>query len=623
MSYNAEDIKILSDIDHVRKRKGMYIGESYNPNHLFSEIFDNALDEDMSGYATMPIDITINRIKNSYTVRDYGRGLPQGDKILEDGTSKSVINILFTELKSGGKFDSSSYKISGGLHGMGDCIVNALSSSLIVTSYRDNAEIHKFEFGKEIDSEIYPNSDNLPFGTMVSFVPDKDMFDSDKISADFIVSRCKIASAFGYKSRITIVNKDNSIEKISTESSINDLISEDDDKLATFINHEGSVEDEDTGESIKYAIWYTNDTSCRNKAYTNLLPNPQGGTHVTIFCKAFEMAWYKIGVKDILPKDLYLGLRFVVSAFISETEFNSQTKDKLVTKRKYLEKFLEPLADDIYKFLSAEDNKDIVNGLIKRFQEHRASQNKLLAKKEIKDLIYVNESSKDGTVRRKSVVTKLKECTSKSRKDTEIIICEGDSAADPMVRCRDIVTQAILPIRGKILNVSKCDLKRALGNKEVTSIINAAGTGILEECDVSKSRYERYIIMTDADDDGLAIQSTVTSLFVNYLPGIVKAGMLYAAIPSLYGWYDKGEFKFSNNLEDIPNELLNKHAYERYKGLGQLNDNEVEAMLLDKENRNMVRIDYPEDVDRFNEILSSPSAKYDILCSLGLVKFIE
>lgn len=621
--YNADSIQIVSDIEHVRLRKGMYIGESYNPNHLFSEIFDNALDEDMSGFSNKPMEITIDRRCNSYIIRDYGRGLPQGDKVLEDGSKKNVIEILFTELKSGGKFDNNSYKISGGLHGMGDCIVNALSSSLQVISYRkDKIEKHNFKYGKEIDVSVRPNESKEPSGTMVKFIPDEEMFDSDRISVDFITNRCKIASSFGYKSELRIIHNDDVIEKINTESSIHDLIVED-DKFSEYLFFEGNAEDKSTGESIKYAIWYTNDTSCRNKSYTNLLPNSQGGTHVNIFYNAFEDAWSRLKISDILPKDLYLGLRFVVSAFIQDTDFSSQTKDKLTVNKKNLNKFIKPLSDSIYKNLISKDNEDIIKGLIKRFQEHRASQNKLLAKKEIKDLIYISESSTDGKVRRKSVVTKLKECTSRTREDTEMHIVEGDSAAYPLVQNRDILTQAILPIRGKILNVTKHDLKRAFNNAEIVSIINAAGTGIFDECDVTKSRYERYIIDTDADADGLAIQSTVTAVFVNFLPNIVKAGMLYVSIPALYGWYEKDEFKFSNNFEDIPREKVYKHEFQRYKGLGQLNPNEVSDMLLDKNKRTIVRVQYPDDLDRFNEILSSASAKYDILCELGLIEYID
>lgn len=618
--YNADSIDIKSDIDHVRMRKGMYIGESYNPNHLFSEIFDNALDEDMSGFVNVPMDITVNYDENRYVIRDYGRGLPQGEKILEDGSKRSVINILFTELKSGGKFGSGNYKISSGLHGMGDCVVNALSKYLYVKSFRDSVECHVYRYGKEFEFLSYPNETQIHSGTEVGFIPDPEMFDSDRISLEFILNRCKIASSFGYRSNLKVIeNGKESI--IKTDSTMKDLIVED-DQLSEYFSIEGEALRKDTGESIKYCLWYTNDTSCRSKAYTNLLPNSQGGTHVNIFCRAFDKAWEKFKIEGVLPKDFYLGMRYVVSAFLQDTEFSSQTKDKLVVKKKDLDDFIDPLSESIYNCLLSID-ESILKGLIKRFQEHRASQNKLLAKKEIKDLIYVNDSSKDGSVRRKSIVTKLKECTSRSREDTEIIIVEGDSAAYPLIQNRDIVTQAIMPIRGKILNITKCNLNRALGNAEIVSIINSAGTGILDECDVSKSRYERYIIATDADEDGLAIQSTVAAVYINYLPGIVKAGMLYASIPALYGWYEGSEFKFSNNFEDVPRDKINKGNYQRFKGLGQLNPNEISDMILDKNKRTLVRISYPDDLDKFNEILSSASAKYNMLCGLGLIRYID
>lgn len=618
-NYNADSIDLLSDIDHVRMRRGMYIGEAYNPNHLFSEAFDNALDEDMSGYVNKPMEIVINKDTNSYIIRDFGRGLPQGDKELEDGTKQSVINILFTQLKSGGKFNNNNYKISGGLHGMGDCIINALSKYLEVTSFReDYIETHKFEYGKEVFSEIKENVDKLESGTLLHFIPDPEMFDTDKISVDFVTNRCRVASAFGYKSKLVVIDGKN-IDTINTESNIHDLITDDGSDISEYLFIDGEAKDKNTGESIKYALWYTSDTSCHNKSYTNLLPNSQGGTHVNIFYSAFEDAWSRFKVSDILPKDLYIGMRFVVSAFLSETAFSSQTKDKLTVNRKDLNRFVKPLSDDIYKKL-CESDKDVIKGLIRRFQEHRASQNKLLAKKEIRDLIVLNKDT-SGNVRRRSVVTKLKECTSRSREDTEVHICEGDSAAGPLITNRDKVTQAILPIRGKILNVSRYggDLVKSLNNDEVRSIVNAAGTGILDECDVSRSRYERYIIDTDADQDGLQISSLVVSLFVNLLGNIVKAGMLYVSVPPLYGWYEGKEFKFGNDINEIPSGT----HFERFKGLGQMNPNEIKDTLLDKNKRTLMRIEYPEDLNRFNEILTSPSAKYDILFNLGLIKYID
>ena len=200
-------------------------------------------------------------------------------------------------------------------------------------------------------------------------------------------------------------------------------------------------------------------------------------------------------------------------------------------------------------------------------------------------------------------------------------ICEGDSAAGSLVTSRDITKQAILPLRGKILNVSRFgeDLVKSLNNVEVRSIINAAGTGILEECDSSKSRYERYIIDTDADEDGKQIEALVIAIFVNMLPEIVKSGMLYVSIPPLYGWYEKNDFKISNDMKDIPKGT----HFERFKGLGQMNPNEIYDSLLNKEKRTLMRVEFPDDIDYFNEILTSASTKYNILYDLGIIKYID
>lgn len=610
-NYTSESIKVLSDIEHIKKRKGLYIGEATHPGHLFYEILDNAADEFMAN-PTKPISIDVDYIENVYTIRDYGRGIPHGEMKLDDGTEKEVIEVIFTKLNSGGKFDNNSYKISSGLHGQGSTAVNALSRYLTAISFRDEKTV-KVSFENGIKTNLnYGISNNAFNGTMVEFSPNPDFFENPKIPSDFIINRCKISSAFGIKTYLTIDGKE-----INTEADIYSLIKEDED-ISIYTKFDSKVESE-SGESFAFAIEYTNDTSCRNKSYTNLIPNSQGGTHVKIFEKAFEEAWSKFNVPDILPKDLYLGLRFVVAAFISETEFSSQTKDRLTVNKSNLEHFIKPIADKIYIFLN--ENEDIRTGLIKRFQEHRASLNKLMSKKEIKDLIVVNNDT-SGTVRRKSVVSKLIECSSRNREGTELFIVEGDSAAGSLIQARDVKTQAIIPIRGKILNTSKFggDIVRCVKNEEIRSISNAAGTGIGDDCDASRSRYDKYIISADADVDGLQICSLVTSVFINVLPDIVKAGKLYIANPPLYEWYDnKGNYCFTSNQEEIPDGV----KYSRNKGLGEMDPPELYQSIMNPETRTLIKVKYPEDINRFNEILTSASAKYQILYELGLIEYIE
>lgn len=606
-NYNGDSIQVLEDRIHVLRRPGMYIGETDNPHHLFSEIFDNALDEVMNGFSDR-VEAYIDTNLNMYSIRDYGRGLPQDKKIMPDGKEKLTIDVIFTKLNAGGKFNNESYKISSGLHGVGSTVTNALSSYLKVSSFRNG---HLLSLTYENNGELM-NIEELdtsePNGTLVEFIPDNKVFDSGNIPIEFMKQRCMISTAFGLKTSLYIDGQlQNDIEKVS----IYDMIKED-EEVSIYDMFDDEVEVD--GEKVKFAIQYTNDTSCKTKGFTNLLPNPQGGTHIKMIEKAFEDAWSRFNVKDIWTKDLYLGLRLVCAVFISETDFNGQTKEKLTTKRKYLEKFEKPISDKIYKWLK--DNNDLREALIKRFQDHRASMNKLLSKKEIKDLIVVNNES-STSIRRKSIDSKVRECTSKNREDTELVIVEGDSAAGPLIQTRNIINQAILPLRGKLINSSKYDLVRLLNNQEIRSLVNTAGTGILDECDASKSRYERYLILTDADEDGKDIENLVLSAFVNLLPDLVKKGYVYIVVPPLYGWYEKGQFKSSNNRDDIPNGV----HFERFKGLGQMNPNEIYDIALNKDTRNIVQIEYPEDVNYFNEVMTSSSIKYEILQSLGLIKY--
>jgi DNA gyrase subunit B len=240
-----------------------------------------------------------------------------------------------------------------------------------------------------------------------------------------------------------------------------------------------------------------------------------------------------------------------------------------------------------------------------------------MSKKEIKSLIYINNDS-SGSVRRKSVVSKLFECTSRSSEGTELWITEGDSAAGSIVSARDKMTQAVLPIRGKILNVSKLrEISSCMKNEEVRSIVNAIGAGIFEDIDVSKSRYSMVIAGTDADADGGQIATLISALFINVLPALVKAGMLYLSQPPLYGWEIRGKYYFTNEIKDIPSGI----DFHRYKGLGEMDPVELKYSILDPDHRELVQVQYPEDLQRFNEILTSSKAKYDLLYNLGIVKY--
>ena len=363
--------------------------------------------------------------------------------------------------------------------------------------------------------------------------------------------------------------------------------------------------------------------SDRYSGYTNLLYNSSGGTHITEISRAIINTWKEVidsnKIKldvDLRNNDYLIGMRVVCAVFISSPSFSSQTKEKLVVNKNDLKELMELFKSDFKDVLNSD--MKLTRSLIKRFEEYRLAQNKLLSRKEIADIIKMNSDNPDN-IRRRSIVSKLVECTSKSKKDTELIIVEGDSAASPFKITRDKKTQAILPLRGKILNITNKDVMDAIKNSEICDIANSIGCGIGSKCDASKSRYERVIISCDADSDGKQISSLVISVFVNMFPDIVKEGMLYLALPPLYVW-NNGKYKYnwSNELSEIPDNI-NMSKVHRMKGLGEMNNDQLYHFLVNKETRNLIRVDYPSDITKFNRILGTSIGKSDLMRDTGLI----
>lgn len=611
--YTADDIKVLGDIDHIKRRPGMYIGECLDPRQLISEIIDNAIDEVQAGFSSEFI-VDVDTHENKYTVRDFGRGIPHGKKVLENGEEKEILAVLLTKSHSGGKFDNSSYNYSSGLNGLGMTITNALSKTMVITSHRDKkyvkATVHS---SSEVELEYGKSSEAR--GTNVSFIPDKQYFTSVIIPLDFIRTRCKIASALGFKARLIVNGKEERID-----SSIFDLMKE--EKVSTYAQISPIHVISENGEQMKVAIKYTSETNDKYFGFTNLLTNSMGGTHVNELSKSIIAVWKELLDKnknlrpeiELHPNDFLVGLRAVCAVFISKPEFSSQTKEKLVVNRKYFEDLMELFRRQFMKFLKA--NIDLAHQLIKRFEEYRKSQNALLSRKEISSLIKVNNDSEDN-IRRRSVVSKLVECTSKKRNDTELFLVEGDSALGPYRFVRNKDTQAILPLRGKILNVTGKTLKEVVQNKEICDIANSIGCGLGANCDASKSRYERIIISADADADGAQINCLVLSVFINLFPDLVRAGRVYVSIPPLYCWGNsEKDFGWCNDINEVPEGVKNLH---RFKGLGEMNDNQLYHFLVNPTTRNVMRIDYPSDIDKFNRILGTSEGKNDLMKELGVI----
>jgi DNA gyrase/topoisomerase IV subunit B len=615
MSYSADNIKVLNDIEHIQLRSGMYIGEATDPRSLFSEMFDNAMDEVSAGHSTELV-VDVDTKENRYTVHDFGRGIPHGKKKLENGEEKEVLEVLMTIANSGGKFDNNSYNYSAGLNGVGMTVTNALSEEFKVRSRRNGKYVEVTAHGSA-DVYIKRGKTEELHGTSASFIPNKKYFHSVKIPHDFIMSRCRIASALGFRARCIIDG-----EEQITACNIFDLIREDDPKIATYVDIPTIEVKNEAGESMKVAMRYTSDTKDRYFGYTNLLANYLGGTHIQCLTKAVCGAWETLINKyrnlrpaiELKNSDYLVGLRGICAVFISHPEFSSQTKEKLVVNKAYFEELMENFSKSLVKYLT--DNIDIAQQLMKRFEEYRLSQNALLNQKELSSLIKINEDNSDS-IRRRSVVSKLVECTSKKRAGTELFIVEGDSAMGPYLYVRDKETQAVLPIRGKILNTTYKDLKEVIKNKEICDIANSIGCGIGPQCDASKSRYDKVIISADADPDGLQINCLVLAVFVNLFPDMIKQGRVYISLPPLYCWgKSTKDYGWCNRVEDIPATAKDVH---RFKGLGEMNNDQLEYFLVDKNTRHVMQIEYPSDIDEFNKILGTSEGKGELLRGLGLI----
>lgn len=614
--YTSESIKVLSAIEHIKTRKGMYIGDATDARQLLSEVVDNAIDEVQAGFSDELI-VTIDTKTNTYTVRDFGRGIPHGKKTLDNGVEKEVLEVLLTVSNSGGKFDNSSYNYSSGLNGLGITITNALSKEIVITSYRKGKYVKATAHSSDkVDIEYGTTTERD--GTEVTFIPDKQHFKHEKIPVEFILDRCKVASALGFRARLIV----DGVEQ-KTDASMFDLIKEENTTLSTYVNVQPIEVIATTAEKMKVALRYTSDTTDRYFGYTNLLSNYLGGTHVQELSRTLVVAWKEFidKHKNIKPavelhnNDYLVGLRGVCAVFIAHTEFSSQTKEKLVVNKKYFEELMGLYKSQFIKYL--EDNIVIAQQLIKRFEEYRIAQNNLLSRKEISSLIKVNNDGEDN-IRRRSIVSKLVECTSRKRKDTELFIVEGDSAKGPFLFTRNKELQAVLPLRGKILNITNKSIKEAVKNSEICDIANAMGCGIGAACDASKSRYERIVISADADPDGLQINCLVLSVFINLFPDMVKQGRVYISMPPLYCWGDSPKnYGWCNKVEDIPKTVK---EVTRFKGLGEMENSQLKYFLVDPSTRNTLQVQYPADVDEFNRILGSSEGKRDLLTDLGIIE---
>ena len=593
-TYDAGSISVLEGLEAVRKRPGMYIGSVSRKglNHLIYEIVDNAVDEALAGYCDS-IDVTINP-DNSITVIDDGRGIPVD---IQKKAGLPAVEVVFTILHAGGKFGNGGYKVSGGLHGVGASVVNALSEWLEVLVYRDgNIYKQRYERGKVCyPLKVVGNCSADKHGTTVTFLPDKEIFEETVYDYDTLRIRLR-ETAFLTKNLKIILRDDREEKKEETfhyEGGIREFV--------TYLNkgkaplYENVLYCEGTKEGVYVEVSMQHNDSYTENIYTfvNNINTPEGGTHLTGFKNALTKTFNDYARKNKLLKDneeslsgedIREGLTAIISVKISEPQFEGQTKQKLGNSeaRAAVDSIV---SEQLTYFL--EQNPAVAKVMC---EKSILAQRARAAARKARDLTR-RKSALDGM----ALPGKLADCSDKDPKNCEIFIVEGDSAGGSAKTARSRATQAILPLRGKILNVEKARLDKIYGNAEIKAMITAFGTGIHEDFDISKLRYNKIIIMTDADVDGAHISTLMLTFLYRFMPDLIKEGHVYLAQPPLYKieknknvWYAYSDDELNAILTEIGRDGNNK--IQRYKGLGEMDAEQLWETTMDPEKRILKRV---------------------------------
>lgn len=596
--YGADQIQILEGLEAVRKRPGMYIGSTSSKglHHLVYEIVDNAVDEALAGYCDN-IDVTINK-DNSITVVDNGRGIPVG---INHKAGIPAVEVVFTILHAGGKFGGGGYKVSGGLHGVGASVVNALSEWLEVYIHLDG-KVHKqrYERGKVVQKlEIIGDTEKT--GTVVTFLPDREIFEETVYEYDVLKQRLR-EMAFLTKNLRIILRDDREEPQVvkdfhyagGIKEYVEYLNRHKDPLYSDIIYCEGQKEEVYVEVAMQHNSSYTE--GCYS--FVNNITTPEGGTHLTGFKNALTKTFndYARGKKylkenetNLSGEDIREGLTAIISIKLPDPQFEGQTKQKLGNSeaRGAVE---GAVTEQLTYFL--EQNPNIAKIICeKSILAQRARD----AARKARDLTR-RKTALEGM----SLPGKLADCSDKDPKNCEIYIVEGDSAGGSAKTARSRATQAILPLRGKILNVEKARLDRILGNNEIRSMITAFGTGIHDDFDIAKLRYHKIIIMTDADVDGAHISTLLLTFFYRFMPELIKQGHVYLAQPPLYKVEKNKTMKYVYSDEEL-NEFLTEigrdgnNKIQRYKGLGEMDALQLWDTTMDPEKRILLRVTIDEE----------------------------
>ena len=592
--YGADQIQILEGLEAVRKRPGMYIGStsSRGLHHLVYEIVDNAVDEALAGYCDT-IQVTINK-DNSVTVIDNGRGIPVG---INHKAGIPAVEVVFTILHAGGKFGGGGYKVSGGLHGVGASVVNALSTHLEVTIYHEGKIYRqRYERGKVVYKlKVIGECDPKKIGTTVTFLPDSEIFEETVFDFNVLKQRLR-EMAFLTKNIKIVLRDDRPEEPIEKTFHYEGGIKE----FVTYLNkgktplYPDIIYCEGMKDNIyvEVAMQHNDGYTEGSYSFVNNITTPEGGTHLTGFKNALTKTFNSYArlnklIKDtetLSGDDIREGLTVIVSIKIEDPQFEGQTKQKLGNSE------ARGAVDNIVSeqlMIYLEQHPQVAKMILeKSIMAQRARE----AARKARDLTR-RKSALEGM----SLPGKLADCSDKDPKNCEIYIVEGDSAGGSAKTARSRATQAILPLRGKILNVEKARLDRIYANAEIKAMITAFGTGIHEDFDISKLRYDKIIIMTDADVDGAHISTLLLTFLYRFMPDLIKEGHVYLAQPPLYKleknkkvWYAYSDEQLAAILGEVGRDQNNK--IQRYKGLGEMDAEQLWETTMDPEKRVLRRV---------------------------------
>jgi DNA gyrase subunit B len=606
-SYTAKDISVLEGLEPVRKRPGMYIGGTGidGLHHLVWEILDNSIDEALAGFANA---VTIEMLpEDTIRITDNGRGIPVD---IHPQTKKSALETIMTTLHAGGKFGGSGYKVSGGLHGVGSSVVVALSSQMTAEVRRDGKIYEQTYSQGKVTSPVKEYGKSSETGTTITFRPDSEIFEDTKFSFKTITERCRQQAFLTRGIKISIIDsREKESQKVTFyfESGINAFVRYINKNKSSLVDPPIYINKEDNGNSVEVSISYTNDFNEHTYSFANNIATIEGGTHLTGFKTALTRVINDYAKKNDLLKgidggltgdDVREGLTAIISVKLANPQFEGQTKAKLGNPE-----------------MKSVVESAVTAGLSSYFEEHPSEAKSLIEKVSLSARARLAARAARDTVIRKGVLEgmtlpgKLADCSEKDPAKSEIFIVEGDSAGGSAKQGRDRKFQAILPLKGKILNVERARLDRILGSDEIKALIIAMGAGIGEEFNIEKIRYHRIIIMTDADVDGSHIRTLLLTFLFRHFKEVIDKGYVYIAQPPLF-LVQSGKDKSWAHSEEERDEISKKFAaksnkinVQRYKGLGEMNPNQLWETTLDPDNRKLLQVSI-EDAERADEAFS-------------------